>query len=423
MAAQAATARLALDASGFDKQANASFREFSKQLTSVKDATDVAMRGAEALQKVFVKSLGGTIAIGAANALGDAMRDIGNTVGLATDAVNQAAISMTGYSGSLEEAAARAQTLASSTAQVRKSIEELAKPFTVKGTIFALFERFEGRNVLQDLEETTKGLAGLELLTGLQQGNRAARRLQAAGPEGQEDEQQRMADEKARRDLQSSAAFRGADAGTRQKIMVEFEQKLALRDAAKMDERSRKYDAETQKIRNERLEKLADYQEEFTKTMLERDLADARRARQTERESAEMLAQAQRDLALLLQQRQREERANRGIRGVRSAAATEILDRSATLGDAAVAASVDRERNRMAEEQRRSDRRALDRAVQANTPEFTEEGARRTMASRRSEFIAQQARTEARGGKTLTDVYSVLQETLSKITAAPMVGN
>lgn len=77
----------------------------------------------------------------------------------------------------------------------------------------------------------------------------------------------------------------------------------------------------------------------------------------------------------------------------------------------------------MAEEQRRSDRRALDRAVQANTPEFTEEGARRTMASRRSEFIAQQARTEARGGKTLTDVYSVLQETLNKITAAPMVGN
>lgn len=420
MAAQAATARLALDASGFDKQANASFREFSKQLTSVKDATDVAMRGAEALQKVFVKSLGGTIAIGAANALGDAMRDIGSRIGTAADAVGQASAGMTGFSGSLEEAAARAQTLSSASAEVTKALTELSNANPIMSGIFKLFG---GKEVLKDLEETTKGLAGLELLTGLQQGNRAARRLQAAGPEGQEAEQQRMADEKARRDLQSSAAFRGADAGTRQKIMVEFEQKLALRDAAKMDERSRKYDAETQKIRNERLEKLADYQEEFTKTMLDRDLADARRARQSERDSAEMLAQAQRDLALLLQQRQREERANRGIRGVRSAAATEILDRSATLGDAAVAASVDRERNRMAEEQRRSDRRALDRAVQANTPEFTEEGARRTMASRRSEFIAQQARTEARGGKTLTDVYSVLQETLNKITAAPMVGN
>ena len=78
-----AVARLRLDATGFDKQANASFREFSKQLTSVKDATDAAMRGAEALQKVFVKTLGGTIAIGAASALSDAMRDVGSKIGSA----------------------------------------------------------------------------------------------------------------------------------------------------------------------------------------------------------------------------------------------------------------------------------------------------------------------------------------------------
>jgi len=161
--------------------------------------------------------------------------------------------------------------------------------------------------VLKDLEETTKGLAGLELLTGLQQGNRNARRLQAAGPEGQEAEQQRMADEKARRDLQSSAAFRGADPATREKIMAEFEQKIALQESAKNADRSRKYDAETQKLRNDRLKKLSDYQQQFTEQMLDRDLADARRARESERDSAELLAKAQRDLAQLLEDRAKKE--------------------------------------------------------------------------------------------------------------------
>lgn len=304
MSNQAATARLALDASGFDKQANASFREFSKQLTSVKDATDVAMRGAEALQKVFVKSLGGTIAIGAASALGDAMRDIGNRIGSAADAAARAGAGITGFSGSLEEAAARAQSLSSASAEVGKALNELANANPIQKGIFNLFG---GEEVLKQLEETTKGLAGMELLTGLQQGNRSARRLQAAGPDGQEAEQQRMADEKARRDLQSSAAFRGADPATQGKIMQAFEEKIALAQAARDADRARKYDAETQKLKTDRLKKLADMQQQFTEQMLDRDLADARRARESERESADLLAKAQADLAGLLQERVKKE--------------------------------------------------------------------------------------------------------------------
>ena len=121
----AAVARLSLDASGFDKQANASFREFSKQLTSVKDATDVAMRGAEALQKVFVKTLGGTIAIGAANALGDAMRDVGNRIGAAGQAALEAQDGMKGLANSFSEGTARAEKLATAAASVAKNLEEI----------------------------------------------------------------------------------------------------------------------------------------------------------------------------------------------------------------------------------------------------------------------------------------------------------
>jgi len=328
MAAQAATARLALDASGFDKQANASFREFSKQLTSVKDATDVAMRGAEALQKVFVKSLGGTIAIGAANALGDAMRDIGNRIGTAADAAAQATSGMTGFSGSLEEAAGRAQTLASASAEVGKALNELANANPIQQGIFKLFG---GEQVLKDLEESMQGLAGMELLTGLQQGNRNARRLQAAGPDGQEAEQQRIAEEKARRDLQSSAAFRGADPVTREKIMAEFEQKLLLDRYARQSKDVAKYDAETQKLTKERLEKLAKMKEDFEKTKAERDAKDAEREREGKRDSAEMLAKAQQDLAKVLQDKAKEEQKKQEDAATTRAAAQQQLS-SGLLG-------------------------------------------------------------------------------------------
>jgi hypothetical protein len=43
------------------------------------------------------------------------------------------------------------------------------------------------------------------------------------------------------------------------------------------------------------------------------------------------------------------------------------------------------------------------------------------MASRRQEFIKQEAGKEAKGGKTLSDIYTVLNDALSKIVAAPMV--
>ena len=49
-------------------------------------------------------------------------------------------------------------------------------------------------------------------------------------------------------------------------------------------------------------------------------------------------------------------------------------------------------------------------------------GMARTIDSRREEFIKSEAGKEAKGTKTLTDVYTVLQDALNKITSAPLVG-
>jgi hypothetical protein len=43
------------------------------------------------------------------------------------------------------------------------------------------------------------------------------------------------------------------------------------------------------------------------------------------------------------------------------------------------------------------------------------------MASRRQEFIKKEAGKEAKGGKTLSDIYTVLNDALSKIIATPIV--
>jgi len=59
--------------------------------------------------------------------------------------------------------------------------------------------------------------------------------------------------------------------------------------------------------------------------------------------------------------------------------------------------------------------------VMEQTSGTTKEGLQRTMASRRQEFIQKEAGKEAKGGKTLSDIYAVLNDALSKIVAAPLV--
>ena len=254
-----AVARLRLDASGFDKQANASFREFSKQLTSVKDATDAAMRGAEALQKVFVRSLGGTIAIGAASALGDAMRDVGAKIGSAAQAAMDASVGMKGMAQSFEEGAARAEKLNAAADGIVKSLNELKNASPVNAAIFRVFG---GEKVLSDLEQATRFEAEAQMTTGAVN---AARRARATA--GMSPEQIRDYDLQAARKAQLDAARRIQDEGMRNRTVRALQDRFATEDVEAQDRFFRETDPDRR----------------VAKAGFDGDLYDLQRDRQRER--------------------------------------------------------------------------------------------------------------------------------------------
>jgi len=274
MAAAEAVARLRLDATGFDKQANASFREFSKQLTSVKDATDAAMRGAEALQKVFVKSLGGTIAIGAANALGDAMRDVGSKIGAAGQIAADAQAGIKGLAGSFEEGAARAEKLNAAAVGVAKTLEELKNSSPVQAAIFKVFG---GEKTLSDLQDSLRGAAEAETMVGAQRGRDRARTISGMTPE-----QVREFDRQAVRQAQLDAAGRlGPD--FRDKTIQFLQEQFAAEDAA-AEAAKQKVATENQKREDEK------YQRQLS--MAEQDAAKYERE-QREKKEAQIAADQQ----------------------------------------------------------------------------------------------------------------------------------
>jgi hypothetical protein len=160
-----AVARLRLDATGFDKQANSSFREFSKQLTSVKDATDAAMRGAEALQKVFVKTLGGTLVIGAAGVLADAIRDLGTKIGATGQAAAKAIdqLQAMGDPKTFSEAVSQSAGLLQNMTGIK---EELAKIESNPMTKF-LASISGARGEMQELAKTMQRIADSQLALGM----------------------------------------------------------------------------------------------------------------------------------------------------------------------------------------------------------------------------------------------------------------
>lgn len=125
-----------------------------------------------------------------------------------------------------------------------------------------------------------------------------------------------------------------------------------------------------------------------------------------------------------IKQAEAEEAARRAPRleqQARGGAATEVLDFAAGLGDRGISQSVAAERAKAGGEQQKANRKEFDEKVLAQTSGTTAEGLTRTMTSRRQEFIKKEAGKEAKGGKSLSDIYQVLNDALSKITAAPIV--
>jgi hypothetical protein len=106
-------------------------------------------------------------------------------------------------------------------------------------------------------------------------------------------------------------------------------------------------------------------------------------------------------------------------------AAGQRLDIAAGLGGGA-AKEVEKARAQAAKEQQKKTQEDFNKEVLANTS-ATKKGAydvrpqERTMAERRSEYIQTQAKKEAEGKTTLSDINKTLQDALAKLTAAPLV--
>jgi hypothetical protein len=151
---------------------------------------------------------------------------------------------------------------------------------------------------------------------------------------------------------------------------------------------------------------LADFEEKEAKDKLKRD-----------KDRADELADYRKRLA---EQEEAERRRPRLEQQARRGAATEVLDFAAGLGDRGISQTVAQERAKAAKEQQKVNRKEFDAKVMEQTSAEAG-GAPRTMESRRREFIQKEAQKESKGTKTLADVYQVLNDALSKLTSTPMV--
>lgn len=152
---------------------------------------------------------------------------------------------------------------------------------------------------------------------------------------------------------------------------------------------------------------LADFEEKEAKDKLKRD-----------KDRADELADYRKRLA---EQEEAERRRPRLEQQARGGAASEVLNFAAGLGNREISGTVEQERARAAREQQKVNRKEFEAKVMEQTSGTTQEGLQRTMESRRREFIQKESGKEVKGGKTLSDIYTVLNDALSKIVAAPMV--
>jgi hypothetical protein len=195
-------------------------------------------------------------------------------------------------------------------------------------------------------------------------------------------------------------------------------EKSAIKDAAA---------AEKDAIKDRTEEAMRVLANEESEKKLANDSYERDRARATERmlEAANIEVQA-----AMEKQRINKEQANmmtgpggtsRQYEQTKAGAAGEVLNFAGGLGDKGISDTVTRERAKAAKDQQAINRKEFDAKVMESTS-ATAGGGPRTMASRRQEFIKSEAGKEAKGQKTLSDVYTVLEEALRKLTSAPLVG-
>jgi hypothetical protein len=183
--------------------------------------------------------------------------------------------------------------------------------------------------------------------------------------------------------------------------------------------------AEKDAIKDRTQEAMRVLANEESEKKLANDSYERDRARATERmlEAANIEVQA----AMEKQKQSKGEGAvgpggtSRQFQQTKGTAAGETLNFASGLGDRTISDTVTRERAKAAKEQQKVNREEFDAKVRASTA-ATIKGSPRDMANRRAEFIKSEAGKEAKGQKTLADVYTVLDEALRTLLKAPIVG-
>lgn len=278
-----AVARLSLDAKGFDNQARSSFREFNKQLLTVKDSTDAAMRGAEALQKVFVKSLGSIATIGAAQLLADAVRDVGAQLTAAASAAEQAnqKLNQLGQIEGLQQGREAASALQQSLQKTNEQLAELDANggWNLKNLVASLSG---AKDVMKDLAETTQ--SQIDLTLKLAAAEEARRQKERAGMTDEQRQRADLADRlnKEARALTSQISDPSARRAAEASLASSTNTQLGQFDAKAADAADRKAREEKVKSDDARREReMSNYQDQIDK-----------RNKNTERESAKWLQKA-----------------------------------------------------------------------------------------------------------------------------------
>ena len=185
--------------------------------------------------------------------------------------------------------------------------------------------------------------------------------------------------------------------------------------------------AEKDAIKDRTAEAMRVLANEESEKKLANDSYERDRARATERmlEAANLEVQA----AMEKQKTDKEQAGkmagpggtSRQYQQTKGTAAGETLNFASGLGDRTISDTVTRERAKAAKEQQKVNKEEFDAKVRANTA-ATIKGSPRDMANRRAEFIKSEAGKEAKGQKTLADVYTVLDEALKNLLKAPLVG-
>ena len=451
-----ATAKLALDASSMNRglasaqaslgkfskaatvsgsQAAQAFRNFGSGLSEAKNASDVAASAASSLGRILQKTFAGAVIVGGVKLITDQIERMGEMVKETATSAQKSFddIEKAGQAMSFENALSQTSSLSQNIEQIRNKLAELERsPFQnfIAGATGA-------REQLEGLLETQERLRAAKLAEGLASENERNAALQGLSAEEKqlfeinEEYQKRIKQiNETMADQPGMAASAKEDAG---EIMARKRNEVLDKKAAKAADEQSKIDADLAK-------KEADYERELfqaemeaakfereTKEKLDKEIADQEAEYQKELFQAEMeAAKFERETKEKINKELEEaakiaKAAPRLIEQAEGGAATETLDFAAGLGDRGISQSVQRERDRASREQQKINRKEFDEKVLSETSATTAEGLTRTMTSRRQEFIKKEAGKEAKGGKTLSDIYEALDKALTELTRAPIV--